>query len=82
MSSGSKTDHTHSQRGLWQASLNCVGVIHHGTSRRVETEGSLRDHRVMWLPRAFGEPWEETVMPRAGKIMQKEPFQKTSSFPK
>ena len=71
MSSGSKTDHTHSWRGLWQASLNRLEVIHQDANRRGETEGSLRDCGV--TPRACGGPQEETAMPRAGKRRSKEP---------
>lgn len=48
-------DRMHSQRGLRQARLNYVRLIHYGTSRQGEMEGSLRDHRGMWLRRAFME---------------------------
>ena len=54
MSSGSKTDHTHSRRGLRQASLNRLEVIHQDADRRGETEGCFRDRGV--IPRACGGP--------------------------
>lgn len=42
-----KTDHTHSQKGLWQASLNCLGVIHQDANRTGWDRGlpqRLQDH--------------------------------------
>lgn len=69
MSSGSKTDHTYSWRGLRKASLNCLEVIHQDANRRGETEGSLRDCGV--IPRACGGPRKRPPCPGQGREGQK-----------
>ena len=82
MSSGRKTDHTHSQRGLWQASLNCVAVIHQGPSSQSETEGSLRDDGVMWCPELLENPRKRPSHPEQGRERSENPtLRKMCFFP-
>lgn len=73
MSSGSKTDHTHARRGLWQASLKCLGLSIEAPTGRTSQKTLLEVAGSYDYPELLEKPRKRQACPEQGREGIKSP---------